>query len=1172
MQMKNSLLFGLMAILLLGGTITPALSQSVPDSKIVINEVEFNPRGSDAGLGVGGGGNDSKSVEGSSGAQEYVEIYNPTLEEIDISGWSLVPTAAWKAYEIPSNTIIGPESFLVFTYLNFWFKDFGESVTLYDDAGNLIDETPVLKDQDDESTTWQRSNDGLDTDTINDWELKRMTPKSSNGVLTETQGSSFTFIGETDKSDYTFGETLTIFGSVSEQLFTEKPYFSPNMVKITVTGPNYYKNIALFPNTSLEFSTTLNIHKVIGFSEGDYNVAINYGAHSLETNFTINEDIQPSSAASEIETLEIFTDKESYLPGETVRLSADTNSSIEFGGLHYTVTDPNGDEVFSGTIFPNSEFSVINQQGGGQIHPFSAELFMSTVNPIFGEYEVSGVFKGQNSFSTATSLSGKTTFVLVKDVKEDAMISLSTDKEIYSVDDVIKISGRSNEVWTEDLALTIQQTSVFRALDSSAEYAKVNPFSLQDSLRLDGDGRFSFEFQLVDNFSENGDYSYAYGDYKIRVSEDYGDASVIITIAENPDTFQDIRTPLNLKTDQKEYVLGTPMKITGNIKNYDYKPSSNMRNYIEVTFSDSSGNIISYVDHNQRSGYTNCNTNDCTKYTKPLVFTALPDAVGNYALDVILHLNQFDYDEYTISAKHAAGGITESTTFKIISAQDEIITETETGDPISMKLCKSTRGEISEIVKDLKVLGKGELGASMESIDCSENDSFAVGEKLVIIGKVIPKTGISLDQSSTKTSGSTQSGSSYSTNYSQAMMNYVEVSIPYPKSMKIVKSSNYQTTPDDGVEYHGGGGIGGGGVMHGGEDGKGVGTDEKEQSKRNTGYDGTAVLQKQKLLLTDMNFKAYPDSDGNFHGVFDLRAGVFASGTYLVKANYFGYQTDQLATVTDNSMKGGAEPKVVLSFNKSEFTPGETVRINGKIENAFYYDMVSLKVNSPDSSKINCFAGQQCGMGAEKKIRVQDGLEGPTFFMNYKIPNSDALGQYTVIADTHFGTDEKSFFVISPSEIIGTPSDSVSSVTKIIDKFNRISENEIPIILTEKSSDDSILVPRVIQGSLFTSARGEESDVNLRISTANGQCVVGQESDCLVSESTRKPGAIYSIVSIDDINYKIRYSGNDVRLEKFSIVPEESNSKINIDNWNVEVIKDEQPSRFYYKVSYVILE
>ena len=142
----------------------------------------------------------------------------------------------------------------------------------------------------------------------------------------------------------------------------------------------------------------------------------------------------------------------------------------------------------------------------------------------------------------------------------------------------------------------------------------------------------------------------------------------------------------------------------------------------------------------------------------------------------------------------------------------------------------------------------------------------------------------------------------------------------------------------------------------------------------------------------------------------------------------------------------------------------------------------------------------------------------------------------------------------------------------MIEKLNRISDNQIPINLDEKSSEDSILAPRVIQGSLFTSARGEESDVNLRVTSSSGQCVIGQTVDCLVTESTRQPGKIYSIVSIDDINYKIRYSGNDVKLEKFSIVPEELGSSISINNWNVEVIKDEQPSRFYYKVSYVALE
>ena len=300
-------------------------------------------------------------------------------------------------------------------------------------------------------------------------------------------------------------------------------------------------------------------------------------------------------------------------------------------------------------------------------------------------------------------------------------------------------------------------------------------------------------------------------------------------------------------------------------------------------------------------------------------------------------------------------------------------------------------------------------------------------------------------------------------------------------------------------------------------------------------------------------------------------------GIYKLKSSYYGYKYDQSFSVTDNSLKGGLAPDLILAVDKKEYVAGETVSVFGKIENIFYYDSVSLKIETPDVSKINCFAQHSCGLGSEKKIRVSEGTEGATFYMNYKIPSGDSsVGKYNVIADTHFGEIKKSFFVLSESDVVGQisppSSEIIPKTSKIIEKFNRIADTEIPIILSEKSSEDSILVPRVIQGSLFTSARGEESDVNLRITTTAGQCIIGQGSDCLVSESTRKPGAIYSIVSIDDVNYKIRYSGDDVRLEKFSILPENSNSKIDIDDWNVEIIKDEQPTRFYYKVSYVALE
>jgi len=107
---------------------------------------------------------------------------------------------------------------------------------------------------------------------------------------------------------------------------------------------------------------------------------------------------------------------------------------------------------------------------------------------------------------------------------------------------------------------------------------------------------------------------------------------------------------------------------------------------------------------------------------------------------------------------------------------------------------------------------------------------------------------------------------------------------------------------------------------------------------------------------------------------------------------------------------------------------------------------------------------------------------------------------------------------------------------------------------------------------LITPSRDDQSDVNLKISTISGTCIIGPDADCLVKESTRKQGQIYDIVEIDGISLKVRYSGPDVRLEKFSILPESSDTFLPDANWNVEVIKDDQVSRFYYKVTYKTVE
>ena len=155
----------------------------------------------------------------------------------------------------------------------------------------------------------------------------------------------------------------------------------------------------------------------------------------------------------------------------------------------------------------------------------------------------------------------------------------------------------------------------------------------------------------------------------------------------------------------------------------------------------------------------------------------------------------------------------------------------------------------------------------------------------------------------------------------------------------------------------------------------------------------------------------------------------------------------------------------------------------------------------------------------------------------------------------------------------------------VIEKETGITDETIEIFTRGITIDDVDFNPRVISGSLITT-RGDESDVNIRVTTSLSHvspleiadatpiahtCIIGPDDDCLVKESTRKPGQIYDIVEVNGVVLNVRYSGPDVRLEKFSILP--ANTAFLPDaTWNVEIIKDDQVSKFYYKITYKTLE
>ena len=169
--------------------------------------------------------------------------------------------------------------------------------------------------------------------------------------------------------------------------------------------------------------------------------------------------------------------------------------------------------------------------------------------------------------------------------------------------------------------------------------------------------------------------------------------------------------------------------------------------------------------------------------------------------------------------------------------------------------------------------------------------------------------------------------------------------------------------------------------------------------------------------------------------------------------------------------------------------------------------------------------------------------------------------------DVGFETKSLMFDVIEKPIIL----ESKKLPLTIIEKVNRILEDKISIITNEKTIDDNQVLPRVLSGSLLTT-KVDQSNVNLRVTSESGICIIGPEENCLVKDSTRKPGQIYEVVSVDGINLKVRYSGSDVYLEKFDILPESSEDFLPNVTWNVDVIKDEQASRLYYKINYKILK
>ncbi|HUT06914.1 MAG TPA: lamin tail domain-containing protein, partial [Nitrosopumilaceae archaeon] len=564
----------LFSILVLAGLVIPASAQLSIADHIVINEVDTNPPGDD-----------------SASPSEWVEIYNPTDLDVDVGGWKIASTTVLKqTFTIPIGTIIEPGQFYTYSYKTVWFTDANEIVELRDENGVVIDATALMSDTENDFNSWQRIYDGYDLDSAQDWKFEKSNAGSSNGEILVTKETQDIFVTISSiKPNYVFGETAVLRGHISEEVFkVQLGDFKPESITVKISGLSFSSEVLLYPDLNLDFETTLSLHPVLGINEGDYTASVTYAGATSSTSFSVGDKITELEIPED-SIFAIGTDKSQYLPGETLSISGITSKIIPFEGLKFELKNPNGIVIEKGTLYPTNG-------------KFSGTIFLTTINPVYGTY----VLTAEYSDKTTTS------FDLVKDEKEDVLISLWSDKEVYGLGDVVTVTGRLNTLWISSLDLEILQTRN-TALGVNDFTGGDLAFKILDLVRLEGDSSFEYSFQIP-NGKER------LGDYRIKVSKEIGTAIKTFIVVDDPSNFVDAREPLSLSTDKLVYNFGDKLIISGFIDNLS-QSTSNMP-VVNVSIKDKDGNPLTIIGDTGGGRLTT--TGSSVAYD----FTAIPDQSG----------------------------------------------------------------------------------------------------------------------------------------------------------------------------------------------------------------------------------------------------------------------------------------------------------------------------------------------------------------------------------------------------------------------------------------------------------------------------------------------------------------------------------------------------------------
>ena len=529
----------LLSVILIAGMSAPAYAQSISDH-VVINEVDTNPFG-----------DDSQSIS------EWVELYNPTDFDVDLSGWKIASTTILKkTLTIPDGTVISPDQILKFNYEKIWFTDSSESVELRNSVDEVIDKTPFISDLKNDFFSWQRSYDGH-----TNWEFSLGTAGGSNGKLTLSDDSSIVEVTlSTDKINYVFDETAMIQGTVSEKVYAEIPTFQAEPILISISGPNFEQTISLYPDSNLSYDTTLDLVQVLGIAEGTYDVTVNYAGISANTSFSVMSEI--IEIIDDVDsTFSIQTDQKEYLLDQSISLTGITSEIIPFESMKFTVIDPTGKQITTGNLFTNN----------GE---FETSISINFATPVYGDYVVNAEYSEHVASTIFTLVEN----IVVEDSVSSNIMTLTLDDFEYLKDPYMTISGTlpnfdsDNEIYYQVVNFNFYtsegKTIAFEGRFDENDNYELHSVGFTATAIPDPLGNFSVTLRIPQNIFSEGEYVVKANYGGLKASEIFSIVSERNSLSEdtsigsgNPNTSIPGKPSSNEKKDAGGYLVSNVKTI-----------------------------------------------------------------------------------------------------------------------------------------------------------------------------------------------------------------------------------------------------------------------------------------------------------------------------------------------------------------------------------------------------------------------------------------------------------------------------------------------------------------------------------------------------------------------------------------------------------------------------------